>query len=107
MPAKHKRNLFEELKQGLEEIKAHKEKKITLRTHVIQKKPHLTLNAGLIRKTREKFHMSQSVFAIKLRVSQRTSEKWEQGQSTPNDQAAALILMVGKYPDTLKRLEEI
>lgn len=107
MTTKHKRNLFEELKQGLEEVKAHKEKKITLRTHVIDKKPRLMVNAKLIRETREKMHMSRNVFALKLRVSPRTLEKWEQGETIPNDQAAALILMTRKYPDTLKRLEEI
>jgi putative transcriptional regulator len=37
----------------------------------------------------------------------RTLEKWEQGTITPNDQAAALILLVRKYPDTLQRLEDI
>jgi len=41
------------------------------------------------------------------RVYSRTLEKWEQGETVPNDQAAALILMVRKYPDTLKRLEDI
>lgn len=37
----------------------------------------------------------------------RTLEKWEQGKTVPNDQAVTLILMVRKFPDTLKRLEEI
>jgi putative transcriptional regulator len=107
MAVTHKRNLFAELKQGLEEAKAHQAKKITLRTHVVEKKPHLEVSANLIRETREKLHMSRSIFAIKLRVSPRTLEKWEQGETIPNDQAAALILMVRKYPDTLKRLEDI
>lgn len=38
--------------------------------------------------------MSRPIFALKLRVSLRTLEKWEQGETKPNDQAAALILMV-------------
>ncbi|MFT3741675.1 MAG: hypothetical protein QM752_03240 [Gammaproteobacteria bacterium] len=33
--------------------------------------------------------MSRNVFALKLRVSPRTLEKWEQGKTAPNDQAAA------------------
>ena len=102
-----KRNLFEELKQGIEEIKAHKAGKITLRTHTVKKQPHLKVNPSFIRKTRKELHMSRAVFALKLRVSLRTLEKWEQGQTVPNDQAAALILMVHKYPDTLSRLEKI
>ena len=102
-----KRNLFKEIKQGVKEIKAHKAGKITLRTCEIEKKPQPSIDASFIRHTRKELHMSRSVFALKLRVSIRTLEKWEQGITTPNDQAAALILMVHKYPDTLKRLEKI
>lgn len=104
---KKKRILFNELTQGIEEIKAHKLKKMTLRTHPVEKKSHPTVNAELIRKIREKFHMSRNLFAMKLRISPRTLEKWEQGQTIPNDQASILILMVRKFPDTLERLEKI
>ena len=107
MKTNKKRNLFEELKKGIEEINSFKQGKITLRNIKIDKKPHLQITAELIRKVREKLHMSRNVFALKLRVSPRTLEKWELGKTIPNEQAAALILMVNKYPDTLKRLEEI
>lgn len=107
MKSINKRNLFEELKEGLEEIDSHQAGKITLRTHAIVKKPHLKVDAALIRELREKYNMSRSVFAVRLRVSLRTLEKWEQGDTIPNDQAAALILMLRKYPDTLNRLDEI
>ena len=107
MTTKKKRNLFEEVKHGIQEIKAHKAAKITLRTHKFAKKPRPHVTPALILDTREKLHMSRSIFALKLRVSSRTLEKWEQGETVPNDQAAALILMVRKYPDTLERLEDI
>jgi len=107
MSAQKKRNLFEELTQGIEESDAHKNKKITLRTHSVDKKPRPKVSGSLIRKTREAFHMSRGVFALKLRVSPRTLEKWELGETVPNGQAATLILMLRKYPDTLNRLEEI
>ncbi len=107
MKNKQKRNLFEELKSGLEDISAHQNSKITLRTHKMVQKPLTKVDAALIRELREKLHMSRGVFALKLRVSLRTLEKWELGETTPNDQAAALILMLKKYPDTLKRLEEL
>lgn len=107
MTTTKKRNLFEELKQGILEIKDHKARKITLRTHKIEKKPYPTLTPKLILDTREKLHMSRAIFALKLGVSARTLEKWEQGKTIPNDQAIALILLVRKYPDTLKRLEDI
>jgi hypothetical protein len=34
-------------------------------------------------------------------------EKWEQGRAKPNKQAAALILLARKFPDTLKRLAQL
>ena len=43
----------------------------------------------------------------KLGVAPRTLERWEQGRSKPNEQAAALIWLVRKYPDTLDRLESL
>lgn len=104
---KKKRNLFEEIKQGINEAKAHKAGKITLRTYKVLKKPKPRITAGMILNTREKLHMSRAVFALKLRVRLRTLEKWEQGETEPNDQAAALILMVRKFPDTLERLESL
>jgi len=102
-----KRDLFEELKQGIREIKDHKAGKITLRTYKADKKPRPTISPKLILDTREKLHLSRAVFALKLRVPVRTLEKWEQGETVPNTQAATLILMVRKYPDTLERLEDI
>ena len=49
---------------------------------------------------------SRAVFARKLRINERTLEKWEQGRAKPNPQAAALVLLVRKYPDTLERLDQ-
>lgn len=107
MTAKKKRNLFEELKQGILEVNDHKAGKITLRTHKIEKNPCPKISPEFILATREKLHMSRAVFALKLRVPLRTLEKWEQGTTVPNDQAVVLLLMVNKYPDTLERLEKI
>lgn len=50
---------------------------------------------------------TRAVFARRLRVSTRTLENWEQGRARPNAQAAALILMVRKFPDTLDKLREL
>jgi putative transcriptional regulator len=47
------------------------------------------------------------VFARQLRINLRTLEKWEQGRARPNPQAAALVLLVRQYPDTLERLEQV
>lgn len=107
MTTTKKRNLFEELQQGIQEIKDHKAGKITLRTYKLEKKPRPTISPEFILATRAKLNMSRAIFAFKIRVPIRTLEKWEQGKTVPNDQAAALILMVSKFPDTLERLEII
>ena len=65
------------------------------------------LEPRVVRETRESLHMSRQVFAFKLGVNPRTLERWEQGRSKPNEQAAALIWLVRKYPDTLERLESL
>jgi putative transcriptional regulator len=51
--------------------------------------------------------MSRRVFAFKLGMNPRTLERWEQGRSKPNEQAAALIWLIRKYPDTLERLKSL
>ncbi len=107
MATKKKRNIAKEILEGLEEIKAHYEGKITLRTHKVERPPLPEVDARLIRETRERLQLSRGVFARQLRVNERTLEKWEQGRAKPNRQAAALILMVRKFPDTLKRLEQL
>ncbi len=101
------RNLFKELQQSIQEIKFHQKGKLTLRQYKVKKTARPQVTAELVRKTRENLHLSRGVFAHQLGVSPRTLEKWEQGASKPNDQAATLILLVRKYPDTLSRLTRL
>ena len=56
---------------------------------------------------RERRSFSQRDAAEFLGISKRTLENWEQGRARPNAQAAALILMVRKFPDTLEKLSEL
>ena len=58
-------------------------------------------------RTREALHMSRQVFAFRIGVNPRTLERWEQGRSKPNEQAAVLLWLVRKYPDTLQRLASL
>jgi putative transcriptional regulator len=102
-----KRNIFDELMEGVAAMKSHREGKITLRTYRVEAKPLPKVDAKLIKETREKFHCSRAVFARKLHINERTLEKWEQGRARPNSQAAALLLLVRRYPDTLRRLENL
>lgn len=50
MTTKHKRNLFAELKQSVEEINAYKAGKLTLQAYAINKKPCPQISADLPRK---------------------------------------------------------
>jgi putative transcriptional regulator len=102
-----KRNIFGELREGVAAMKSHREGKLTLRTWKVQPAPLPKVDSRLIKDTRKKLRCSRAVFARKLRINERTLEKWEQGRAKPNPQAAALLLLVRKYPDTLERLEHL
>lgn len=104
---KKKRNLFDELVEGIEEVNQHLASKITLKTYTLESKTMPEITPEIIRDTREKLNLSRPVFAHELHVSPRTLEKWEQGRTKPNDQAATLIMMVRKFPDTLQRLRQL
>jgi putative transcriptional regulator len=102
-----KRNIFADLTEGVAAMKNHREGTITLRSYKVEAAPLPKVDSKLILDTRKKLHCSRAVFARKLRINERTLEKWEQGRAKPNPQAAALVLLVRKYPDTLARLDEV
>jgi len=102
-----KRDIFGELVEGVAAMKSHREGKLTLRSYKVDSAPLPKVDSKLIRDTRKRLRCSRAVFARKLRINERTLEKWEQGRAKPNPQAAALVLLVRKYPDTLARLEEV
>jgi putative transcriptional regulator len=102
-----RRKIFDEMMEGVRAMKSHREGKITLRTYNVEAAPLPKVDSKLIRDTRKRLHCSRAVFARKLRINERTLEKWEQDRAKPNPQAAALVLLVRKYPDTLDRLERV
>jgi putative transcriptional regulator len=52
-------------------------------------------------------NLSRGLFARYLRTNIRTLENWEQGRAKPNAQAALLIRLVQRFPDTVQRLAKI
>jgi putative transcriptional regulator len=102
-----KRDIFGELMEGVAAMKAQRAGKITLRSFKVESTPLPKVDSRLIRDTRKKLHCSRAVFARRLRINERTLEKWEQGRAKPNPQAAALVLLVRRFPDTLARLDEV
>ena len=102
-----KREIFFELMDGVAAMKAHREGTLTLRSYKVESTPLPKVDSKVIRDTRKKLRCSRAVFARRLRINERTLEKWEQGRAKPNPQAAALVLLVRRYPDTLARLDEV
>ena len=102
-----KPRLFDELMEAIDDINQWREGKITLKTYTVERTPKPEVTPQVIRDTREKLNLSRAVFAHELHVSPRTLEKWEQGLTKPNEQAATLILLVRKFPDTLQRLKQL
>ena len=102
-----KRDIFGELMEGAAAMKSHREGKLTLHSYKVAAAPLPKVDSKLIRDTRKRLRCSRAVFARRLRINERTLEKWEQGRAKPNPQAAALVLLVRRYPDTLARLDEV
>jgi putative transcriptional regulator len=93
-----KRKIFDELMEGVDAMKKHREGKLTLRSYKEEVTPLPAVDSKFIRETRKRMRCSRAVFARKLRINERTLEKWEQGRAKPNPQAAALVLLVRRYP---------
>jgi putative transcriptional regulator len=102
-----KRNLFAELKEGVEELKAAQKGKATLHTVTVEVPDRVEITAEEIKTVREAAHASQAVMARRLRVNERTYQNWEQGRAKPNAQAAVLIKLVEKHPETMQMLETL
>lgn len=102
-----KRDIFGELMEGVSARRGHREGRITVRSPRVTRLPLPPVDERLIRTTREALHMSRPALAHRLGVNPRTLERWAGRRSTPNAQAATLILLVRKYPDMLKRLERL
>lgn len=99
-----KRYLFDELMQGMDDLKAHREGKLTLKTTEVIPAPELVVTAGEITALREKLGCSQPVFAAMLHTKSKTLKNWEQGRAEPNAQAKVLIKLVQKDHRTLDQL---
>lgn len=102
-----KRNLFAEIAEGFDALADERAGKHTLRTHEVEIKPAPEVTAAELLALWERLHLSRPVFASYLRTNARTLENWEQGRAKPNAQAALLIRLVEKFPDTVERLSAV
>jgi putative transcriptional regulator len=102
-----KRNLFDELTEGFDALRDQRAGKRTLRTHAVKAKPVPKIAPRELAQLRKELNLSRGLFAGYLRTNVRTLENWEQGRAKPNAQAALLIRMVQRFPDTVHRLADI
>lgn len=99
-----KRRLFEEIAEGFRELADARKGRRTLRTHVVESRKAPNVTPAQLMKLRAGLNVSRPVLAACLRTNVRTLENWEQGRAKPNAQAALLIRLVQRYPDTIQRL---
>lgn len=102
-----KRNLFSEIAEGFDALKAQREGKVTLRSYSLEAKVPPRITGKDVLELRERMKLSRAVFAAYLRTNIRTIENWEQGRAHPNAQAAVLIKLVEKHPETVQYLEAL
>ncbi|MBK8744002.1 hypothetical protein [Propionivibrio sp.] len=102
-----KRNLFAEIAEGFDALAEERTGKRTLRTYRVETQPVPEVTANELVTLRERLQLSRPVFARYLRTNPRTLENWEQGRAKPNAQAALLIRLVEKFPDTVDRLASV
>lgn len=101
------RDLFSELSEGMEALADARQGKRTLRTHALEFRPAPSVTPQELIRVRKSLKISRALFAVYLRTNVRTLENWEQGRAKPNAQAALLINLVKRYPDTVQRLATI
>lgn len=104
---KAKRDVFSELTEGMTALAESRQGKRTLRTHAVEFKPAPTVTPKELMRVRKNLNMSRALFAVYLRTNVRTLENWEQGRAKPNAQAALLINLVKRFPDTVDRLATV
>ncbi len=103
----HKRDLFAELREGMTALTEARQGKRTLRTHAVEFKAPPDVTARELVRVRRHLKISRALFAAYLRTNVRTLENWEQGRAKSNAQAALLINLVKRFPDTVERLAAI
>ncbi|MBM4340546.1 MAG: helix-turn-helix domain-containing protein [Deltaproteobacteria bacterium] len=92
-----KRNIGQEILDGIRDIKAYKAGKKGLRTHTVREPaPPQAIRARL--------NLSQAAFAGLMGVSLRTVQDWEQGRRKPSGPAEALLRIAEQKPKVFAEL---
>lgn len=92
-----KRNIGQEILDGIRDVKAYKAGKKSLRTHTLRE-------PASPRIIRTRLRLSQSAFAGLMGVSLRTVQDWEQGRRKPSGPAVALLRIAEQKPEVFVQL---
>ncbi|MCP5106993.1 MAG: helix-turn-helix domain-containing protein [bacterium] len=91
------RDIGQEILEGIREIKAFKEGKVSLRTQTLK-------DPSPSKKIRERLKLSQNAFAGLMGVSVRTIQDWEQGRRAPKGPAKSLLRIAEQNPEVFLSL---
>lgn len=92
-----KRDIGQEILDGLREIKTHKAGQVNLRKYTLQSAPSAS-------EVRAQLQLSQTAFAGLMGVSVRTLQDWEQGRRQPAGSARMLLRIAQQHPEVLLEL---
>ena len=92
-----RRDIGQEILEGVREINAYKAGKQALQTHEL-KRPAPT------QEIRARLQLSQAAFAGLMGVSLRTLQDWEQGRREPSGPAKALLRIAQQHPEVFLEL---
>ena len=92
-----KRDIGQEILDGIREVKAYKASTKVLRVHALKTPAPPKI-------IRTKLKLSQSAFAGLMGVSLRTVQDWEQGRRKPSGPAVALLRIAEQKPEAFMEL---
>lgn len=92
-----KRNIANEIIQGLEEIRGWQRGEVKLKSFTVE-----LPKAADVPQIRKKLGYSQSVLASVMGVSLGTLRNWEQKRREPQGPARALLLVAATHPEAVK-----
>lgn len=93
-----KREIGQEVLDGIREIKAHKRGEgVPLRTSELKEPSSPSA-------IRERLELSQEAFASLMGVSVRTVQDWEQGRRKPQGPARSLLRIAEQFPEVFVAL---
>ena len=92
-----KRDIGQEILDGIREIKAHKAGQLSLKTRALQA-------PAPAKEIRGQLKLSQAAFAGLMGVSLRTVQDWEQGRRVPSGAAKTLLRIAEQHPEIFLEL---